>query len=131
YAKAIATLEPVHRADPRLVAARQFLRSSHWGRAYTLVKIDRPAEALADWDRALALDDGSGRTDLRLGRPAALARSGDAAQALAEADELAAATLPAARLYALACVYAVAAAKLPPAGADRAAARAVAALRRA
>src|SRR5439155_909917 len=68
YAKAIATLEPAHQADPRLVTARQFLRNCHSGRAEALVRLDRPAEALTDWDGALALDDGSARTRLRLGR---------------------------------------------------------------
>jgi tetratricopeptide (TPR) repeat protein len=132
YAKAVATLELVHRAEPQLVTARQFLRNSHWGRADALVRLSRPAEALADWERALALDDGSARTALGLGRADALARAGEGARALAAADEVAAAgRLPAGALYNLACAYALAAAKLPPADAERAAAKAVATLRRA
>src|SRR5205085_4143323 len=69
---------------------------------------------------------------LRLGRADALARAGDAARALAAADELTAvAGLNAGQLYGQARVYALAAGGLPPADADRAAARAVAALRQA
>jgi tetratricopeptide (TPR) repeat protein len=133
YAKAIATVGPVHGADPRFVPARQVLRNSHWGRALALDRLGRPVEALADWERALELDDGSARTTLRLGRARTLTRAGDAAKALAAADELAAAAdLTAAQLYDRACVYALAAGgKLPPADAARAAARAVALMRQA
>jgi tetratricopeptide (TPR) repeat protein len=132
YAKAIATLQPVYRADPRFSTARQFLRNSHWGRAMALGRLGRSAEALADWERALELDDGSQRTVLRLGRAVALACAGQPAQALAAADELAGAgQLTARQLYNLAEVYALAAAQLPPAAADRSAARAVELLRQA
>src|SRR5262249_50904304 len=87
-------------------------------------------EGLADVDRALRLDDGSARTALRLGRADALARAGEAAKALAAADELAAAEdLTAVQRYDLACAYALAAATLPPADADRAAAPALKVLR--
>jgi tetratricopeptide (TPR) repeat protein len=131
YSRAVAVLEPVHRAEPKLVTPRRFLRSSHWSRAETLVRLGRPAEALADWERALVLDDGSARPELRLGRAHALARAGEAARALAEADEVAAAAdMDAGDRYDLACVYALAAARLPSADAA-AATKAVAALRRA
>jgi serine/threonine protein kinase/tetratricopeptide (TPR) repeat protein len=126
FAKAIATLEPVHRAEPRLVNARQYLRNSYWGRATALVRLNRSTEALADFDRALEQNDGSGRTSLRLERTLALARAGEAEKTLAAADELAAAgKLTAGQDYDLACAYALVAAKLQPADADRAAARAV------
>jgi tetratricopeptide (TPR) repeat protein len=132
FAKAVATLEPVYRADPRLATARQFLRNSYRHRAGALLRFGRPAEALADYDQALALDDGSQRVVLRVGRAVALAASGQPAQALAAADELAAAPgLDGGDLYELACVYAVAAFKLPPPDAEPAAGRAVDALRRA
>jgi serine/threonine protein kinase/tetratricopeptide (TPR) repeat protein len=132
YAKAIAALEPVHRADPRLAAARQFLRNSHWGRAQALGTLGRPAPALADWERALELDDGAQATALRLGRADALARVGEAGKALAAADEVAATpNLSAARVYELACVYARAGSQLPPPDAGPPAARAVGLLRQA
>src|SRR5262249_19870728 len=75
YAKAVATLEPVHRAEPRLADARRFLRNSHWGLALALGRLGRDAEALRDWDRALELDDGSDRDALRLNQALALARA--------------------------------------------------------
>jgi tetratricopeptide (TPR) repeat protein len=132
FAKAIATLEPIHRSDPRLVTARRGLCNSHAGRARALARLDRHAEALADWDRALALDDGAARTQIRLGRADALARTGAADQARAAADDLAAAPqLSAANRYDLARVYALTGAKLPPADGDAVAAKAVAALRQA
>jgi serine/threonine protein kinase/tetratricopeptide (TPR) repeat protein len=132
FAQALATLEPVHRADQWTASARHFLRNGHWGRATALMRLNRPAEALADIDRALGLDDGSGRTALRLERAIASARAGEAAKALAAADELSAAgKLTAGQEYDLACVYALATAKLPPADADRAAVRALELLRRA
>ncbi len=132
FAGAVAALEPVHRADPQPGKARQFLRNSHWGRARARKQLGRFAEAVADWDRALALDDGSGRAALRLGRAITLAAAGDVAPALAAADELARAwPAPPVQRYNLACVYALAAAKLPPADAGRAAAKAVGALRQA
>jgi serine/threonine-protein kinase len=132
YVKAIATLEPVHRAEPRAMTASQVLRNSHWGRARALVRLERHAEAVADWDRALALDDGSGRTALRLGRADARARTGAADKARAEADELIAVPdLSDGNRYGLACIYALAAAKLPPGDADGCAAKAIAILRQA
>jgi serine/threonine protein kinase len=132
YAKAIATLGPVHRANPRLVDPRRFLRNSYGSRAVDLARLGRPAEAVADFDRALALDNGSKGTALRVGRVGALARAGEATKALAAADELAGADqLTAGQHYDLTCVYALAAARLPPADADRAAAKATAALRQA
>jgi tetratricopeptide (TPR) repeat protein len=132
YAKAIATLEPLYRADPRVFAAKQVLAYSHRARAQVLTGLGRPTEALADWERALALDDGSARTALRLGRGDALARAGETTKALAAADELATERrLTAEQHYDLACVYALAAAKLPPANGGDAAAKAVAAVRQA
>jgi serine/threonine-protein kinase len=132
YAKAITTAEPIFRAEPRLGPARASLRYSHRDRARALVQLGRPAEAVADWERALALEDGPGRPALQLGRADALARAGDVARARAAADELAVAPgLNPEQTYDLACVYALAAATLPPADADAAAARAVELLRRA
>jgi serine/threonine protein kinase len=132
YARAIATLEPNHRASPRVANARKFLRNSHMGRAMALDRLNRPAEALADWERALELDDGSLRTRLRLTRALALAKAGEPAKALFAADELSSSEkLGSRELYDLSCVCAIAAAKIPAADADRHAARAVVLLRQA
>jgi serine/threonine protein kinase len=113
------------------------LTRSHLGKL--LRGLDKPAQAetahrqaLGAFDRALELDEGTRRTELRLGRADALARIGEVAKALAAADELAAASnLAANDLYGLACVYALAAAKLPLPDADRAPAQAIATLREA
>ena len=59
------------RARHRLPAVRQAAQA-----------LNRPAEALADWERALELDDGSMRTRLRLTRALALAKAGEPAKAL-------------------------------------------------
>jgi len=121
YAKAIAALEPVYRAKPRLVTTRRFLRNSHFDRARALGRLGRFADALPNWDRALELDDGSARTDLRLSRADCLARLGRAADAAAAAAELAAAPdADAGTLYDCACVFALAAAANNPAAADQA-----------
>jgi inorganic triphosphatase YgiF len=69
---------------------------------------------------------------LQLGRAEALAHAGDAARALAAADELAPEkSLEGCQLYKLARVYALAAKKLPPSEAARATAQADAMWRRA
>jgi serine/threonine protein kinase len=135
FAKEVATLQPVYRADPRNAQVRQNLCGSHLNRANILLRLNRTVEALVELDRALELDDGLLRTHLRLARAIALARTGEPARALAEADALAAETkLMTGQLYDLACAYSLATGTrgaLPPADADRAAARAVELLRRA
>src|SRR5262249_1598178 len=67
----------------------QFLRNAHMGRAKTLDRLQRYADAVQDWTHAVDLDDGSGRTGLRRQRAASLAHAGEHAQAVAEAEELA------------------------------------------
>jgi tetratricopeptide (TPR) repeat protein len=135
YSKAIATLVPVHRAEPPHATGRRFLRTSCTRRAQVLMRLNRPAEAVADYDRALELDDGSARTSLRLGRAGALAQAGEAARALVAADEIVAVEkLSGGQLYDLACAYSLAAGAktpLPPADGERAAVRAVDLLRQA
>jgi serine/threonine-protein kinase len=134
YAKAIARLQPVVTAEPRLVKARQFLFTSHWGQALALTKLGRYRDALADWERLLELDTGSYRTAIRLKWADALARTGDHGRAVAEAEPLAAANdASAGILYGAASVYALsaAAAKDDAALVERYGARAVALLRQA
>src|SRR5262249_16043000 len=59
------------------------------GRARSLTALGRHPEALAEWDRALALTDATDRARIRAGRAIAVARAGDRSRALAEAEELA------------------------------------------
>jgi serine/threonine protein kinase/tetratricopeptide (TPR) repeat protein len=127
YDRSIAMLEDALRREPRHMLSRLFLKRALWGRAESLSRLGRHTESLADWDRALGLDDGSEGDHIRLDRAIALARAGDHARALAQADPPARSRTipPAERSYKLACVFARAAAairddaKLPPA--DRAA----------
>jgi serine/threonine protein kinase len=111
YAKAIATLEPIHTGDPQAALPKRFLRNAYCGRAIALDRLKRHAEARSDWDRTVTLDDGLQRNSFRLPRALTLARLKEHAQATAEAKELA--TLPnlgAGNLYDLARIYALSAA---------------------
>jgi hypothetical protein len=104
-------------------------------------QLNRHTDALADWDRAVALDDNPGPYP-RLWRAQTLVHLGAHARAAGVAEELAAVTgVPASVVYDAACVCALC---VPPVGKDAAlslaergqlaekyAARAVALLRRA
>jgi tetratricopeptide (TPR) repeat protein/tRNA A-37 threonylcarbamoyl transferase component Bud32 len=72
-------------------SARQTLRNVHEWRADLLAKLGRYSEALPDWDRAIALDPGPGREELRIRRADTLVRLGKHAQVRAEVDALVAA----------------------------------------
>jgi tetratricopeptide (TPR) repeat protein len=97
----------VHRQEPRERIARKFLIITHQGRAVALTRLGRPAEALTDWNRAIALDDGPDRDELRLGRAASACRLGSYHEAVALADNLAESeSISGATLLQLACVYA-------------------------
>src|SRR5262249_31849064 len=52
YTRAIGTLEGVLRQTPN-VTAKEFLWVAHAGRALVLDSQQRPAEAVADWDKAM------------------------------------------------------------------------------
>jgi tetratricopeptide (TPR) repeat protein len=134
YAKAITALEPMVARDARQALARRALRIAFQARARALTKLTRYAEALKDWDYAVALEPGPERTGLRLERAACLARGGSPALAVAEVSALTAnARGPAGLFYNAACVCALAAAATKSEGplAGRYADRAVALLRRA
>ena len=59
FAKAIATLEPVLKKEPRLVTARENLSQTHKARATALDLLNRHDEAVLDRERAIKLDEGS------------------------------------------------------------------------
>jgi serine/threonine-protein kinase len=113
YAKACAALRPVLDKEPRLVTARFFLRNAHGGRARALDRLGRYAEAVPDWEQALALNHEKPRDGwFRLQRAASLARAGQQAQATAAVDEvLQRGNTNSGTLYDAACVYALAAAQ--------------------
>jgi hypothetical protein len=104
-------LEKVLAAQPEHREARKTLVDALDLRATTSMNLTRHADALADWDRALAFQTVSpSRDSLRVGRAEALARLGDHARATAEADTLLQdAALTPNLLHDLAIVYAVAA----------------------
>jgi eukaryotic-like serine/threonine-protein kinase len=134
--QAIATLEAVLAKQPKDAETRAFLRNSYYGRASALNEFERHAEALANLDRALELDDGRFRLSCLLGRALTLAHMKEHARAVAEADALVATTKGEVRtelLFWAACVYAMCAEAVPAGGlqAERYAARAVALLRQA
>jgi tetratricopeptide (TPR) repeat protein len=139
--KAIRTLDDVLQKVPGDPVARQVLRNAHGSRARELTRLQRHAQALPDWDRALELDTGPRRQQYRVARARTLVRLGDHARATAEAKDLAGQQgLSGGRLYELAGIYALAATAarketLPDAGnespAESYAARAVQLLRQA
>jgi serine/threonine protein kinase len=133
YDQAITTLERVLKKLGTDATARQNLRSSHAGRAGALAKLRRYTEAVREWDRALALADGSTRNHFRMGRAETLARAGDVARATDEAEEvLKAGPVNENLLYNVACVFALASAHATePAQVKGYAGRAVALLGRA
>jgi tetratricopeptide (TPR) repeat protein len=88
FDKAQAKLEEVRKRAGGDARARAFLRNTHWNRAEALVKLDRHAEALREWDQALELDVlDIDRAYSRLGRALALVRLGKCDQAVAIAED--------------------------------------------
>jgi hypothetical protein len=111
YARAIRTLEPVFSPPARVPGVRQYLYSAHSGRAESLYWLQRWPEVLQDLDQAVPLADGLNLQRTRTRRAATLAHLGEAAEAAAEADDLArGAGLTSDFLYDLACVYSLSAA---------------------
>jgi tetratricopeptide (TPR) repeat protein len=129
YDKAIRDGEPLTRRDPPVAGTRAKVRDAWAGKAEALTALTRYADALAAWDQALTLDDGSQQAWLKLYRLTTLARTNEYEQALIEVDPLAVqarASGPAlwhvVRVYALAARTAAADTKLPQADRDRRAA---------
>ncbi len=135
YAKAITKLNTVLQKEPNHATAKLYLRNAHWGRGVVLGELARHAEAVQDFDRALAVNTVPEEAALfRLGRAESLARAGDHAKALAEANILAESTDAIdATFHDLACICAAAAAAVKDDAKlqDQYAARAVELLRQA
>jgi serine/threonine protein kinase/tetratricopeptide (TPR) repeat protein len=118
YDKAVERLTPLLAGKQPPDGAQKYLRNSHWQRAQALDAIGRDADAVVDWERALALDDGSARNVLRSGlafsRLRRAQKDKDAARCLAAAAEYEAlAGTDAGWLYDAACARAVCAAVIP------------------
>ncbi len=87
-AKAIRLLEPVLRQDPRDVHVRMILFDVFMGRGQALLQMNRPEEARKDWRKMVELSAGQSHINMRLFRPAPLARLGEHLQASAEIETL-------------------------------------------
>jgi serine/threonine protein kinase/tetratricopeptide (TPR) repeat protein len=135
FAKAIRTLEPLVNGKEESAAARKGLVTVHISRAQSFFKLNRPAEALADWARVGAL--GEKIDDLNYRTAQVLCRlkteAGYHARAVEEMIALAAAKDAGPdQIYNAACVCALAAAAQQDGQlAEQYAARAVQLLRRA
>jgi serine/threonine protein kinase/tetratricopeptide (TPR) repeat protein len=91
---------------------RRLLRNAHWDRALALDLLNRPKEALADWDRAVELAPPADKPRMQLGRARTRARIGEVAAAVAEAAALTKdPATPGAVCFEAATVYALAAGK--------------------
>ena len=86
--QAIALLENDGKPRFENSLATHALRNAYWGCAEADDRLGLHAEALAAWDRAIALDPGEGRNMLRLGRAESLAEVGQHARAAAEVHDL-------------------------------------------
>lgn len=110
FAEAIAAVEKVLQDDQRHADARAFLVISRTRQAHTLSQLKRHAEAVESWDQALKVDDGRYQINLRVQRALSLARAGEPASALRQAEEVLKdkeKVVPAERLYDLARVHAL------------------------
>jgi tetratricopeptide (TPR) repeat protein len=113
FDKAITTLAPIHRAEPRDVTAKQALRSSYWGRAKAYDAIAKHGEAVKDWDRVVELSPPAERSGYRASRAISRLQAGMVVEAVAEVAELTKSSKwNAGEWYDFACVYAVASGKL-------------------
>jgi tetratricopeptide (TPR) repeat protein len=122
YNKAIRTVTTIHEQDPGAVYPREVLFKSHFGRVVAQTQLDNHADAVNDWDQALAL--GPPPMALALGLPPmqrllrafraySRARSGQLASAVADAAELTrSGNWPVGQWYDFACIYALASGKL-------------------
>src|SRR5439155_877336 len=132
YAQAVEAYEAVRAKDDRQPRARKALGDASAERARVLSRLDRHADALADWDRAAALAAGPEAVEARVGRALTLARLGETGRATTEAAALGeAGEVPGPVLLDLARVWARSSAAGDAARREESARRAVELLRRA
>jgi serine/threonine protein kinase/tetratricopeptide (TPR) repeat protein len=132
--KSIEILEAARQQDQRRVKVRESLLVARWTRAMTFAGLGRFAEALADWDRAIELDEGHYQNKLTLKRASTFLQMKDYAAATADAQAVAESGQSSGDdLFLAACTYAVSAklATDDPTLAESYAARAVLLLRQA
>jgi serine/threonine protein kinase/tetratricopeptide (TPR) repeat protein len=107
HTRAVRALEALPADMQGRGAVRAALCSSLWQRAQAQDELRHPREALADWDRALALGSPANEGFLRLYHALALARAGEHAKATAEAEALASKATGPGDFYLLAQVFAL------------------------
>jgi serine/threonine-protein kinase len=107
YELAAAELQDVLNREPGHADASQFLCNTHLGEAVTLNQLGRHAEAARMYEKVLALENGPRRPGFRKFYASTLARAGDHARAVAEAQALEGQANAEDRFF-LSCVYATA-----------------------
>jgi tetratricopeptide (TPR) repeat protein len=88
FDKAREQIEKAYKHDPKHPGARTYLRLTHGNRADALVVLNRLAEALTQYDRALELSDDVTRFQYQVERAVTLARLGKVDEAVAFATRL-------------------------------------------
>jgi tetratricopeptide (TPR) repeat protein len=114
FVRGLALVEDALKREPGHTELRYNALNMHGSRANLFTSLGRHAEAVADWDRVLELNDiPEDRLAYRLSRIMALIRTADYARGVAEAEDLAglqSASIPmiGADLYNYACVFGLA-----------------------
>ncbi|MDY3553586.1 tetratricopeptide repeat protein [Gemmata sp. JC717] len=88
FGRAIECLQSARKQEPHNATAQKLLWCSHWGRAGAHDRLQKFAEAIADWDRAIALSPPAQQPGLRASRAASRLNAGRHAEAVAEVAEL-------------------------------------------
>jgi tetratricopeptide (TPR) repeat protein/tRNA A-37 threonylcarbamoyl transferase component Bud32 len=105
YTKSIQAFQAVLQRPHHDPMAQPYLGNAHAGRAMSLNRLGRYAEALKDFDRALELATGLAQDHFRLLRAGTLAQLGGYTQAVTETQSLTAKSKSADLLFRAACVY--------------------------
>jgi tetratricopeptide (TPR) repeat protein len=132
FTRGIDILAAEREREPRDDETRRYLRNTHAGRALALAELGRHAEAVKDWDTAIALSpEPAAQERARASRASSLAKLGRLAEAVAEVAALTrSGEWTDEQFYDFACVYALASGK-DAANREAYAARAVELLRQA
>jgi serine/threonine-protein kinase len=119
YEKATGLLEAILKREPRATTTQSHLTLAYWGKAEACTDLERHAESLPAWNRALELDSEK-RPAIRIGRALAMVRLGQLPPALEEAKALAARPASGEISYGVAAIHALAAAGKGVTAQDRA-----------
>lgn len=114
FKKAVDLLEPVHASAATSNRTTRYLQESYEGRSKALDKLERYAEGETDWDRYVALDSPDDKYKLLTKRWKRLLRQGMVNEAIEQIAEFTKLPDQDAELwYEFACVYSLAADRLP------------------